>query len=106
MKEAPNPLSQMSELGKWKPKARKFLRTTRGMTSVFRLYLFHMTTCGRGIKKVPGVGKRTYREIRRKLISCGFPDLEDGVFFLGYDGSPSTKSALNTVLSSWRLASP
>ncbi len=51
--------------------------------------------------RVDGVGMGTYQEIRRRLMSNGFPDLSHEVFGRGYDGTISTELALKYMLNRW-----
>lgn len=105
--------STLEELGPWTARMGKFLSKNAGVngsavsgsTIIFRLYLMHITTGGRGIMKIPGLGKKKYEEIRHILMRHGFPDLDEGVFFFEFAGSDDVKAALGTMLDSWKKAS-
>lgn len=86
---------------KWSLRAQSVLQDR----TVFRLFLKHMLNGGVHYDgfgfRVDGVGMGTYQEIRRRLMSNGFPDLSHEVFGRGYDGTISTELALKYMLNRW-----
>ncbi|GEM_PF-4240628 len=90
--------------GRWSARASRFLNAIPTTKTVYGFYLWHITHCGTGYKKLPNVGKKTYQEVCDNLIISDFPDPDDEIFRLGYDSNPQTQAALVTLLDSWKSA--
>ena len=105
MKSCQQPVYDIAQMGSWSKRTLNALQRALGGITVYRLYLFHVTTHGDGIKHLRGIGAVSYQEIRKKLMLYGYPDLEEGVFQLGFDGGPAVTSAIITMIYGWKYAS-